>query len=546
MKSDRIIINAGANIGANSAENDDDFLFQTFVSNPILASVQGHPQQKNFVLGRTGSGKTAILRITERNEDRSTRINVYDMAMTYIANSDIFAFLESVDAPLNLFFQYMWKHVLLLAFIQSYFHVEDKGSSINLFDKIFDRYKKDQRKSKALEYLQQWQDKFWITTDESVKELSEKLEQKIHAEFSGEIEKFSARAGYASTLSKDKKSQIERRLKQIISPEQLSDISSVISILSDFSQSQKFQKNASIFIDQIDENWVDESIRFRLIRGLIEAVRVFRGIQNCSITVALRIDVYQRVIQETSDIGFQADKYEDYFARIKWTDSQLFEIANRRVGLLFRRQYTNSDVHFSDIFSHNVGQVEPFTYIVKRTLNRPRDVIGFINYCLDTAVDTKQVTAQNVRDAEGLYSVKQREALISEWKAALPSLDACLRLITRRRHLIEASELMQGDQWQDFVLSASMIPNGSLDPVVKLAANSLQPGGGSQEELLRTAVSELYRVGAVGVKTPAFERYLWSHLDTPILNPEVIDLKTRLQIHPMLHRALIVDGRDAR
>jgi hypothetical protein len=283
-----------------------------------------------------------------------------------------------------------------------------------------------------------------------------------------------------------------------------------------------------------------------LIRGLIEAVRVFRGIQNCSITVALRIDVYQRVIQETSDIGFQADKYEDYFARIKWTDSQLFEIANRRVGLLFRRQYTNSDVHFSDIFSHNVGQVEPFTYIVKRTLNRPRDVIGFINYCLDTAVDTKQVTAQNVRDAEGLYSVKQREALISEWKAALPSLDACLRLITRRRHLIEASELMQGDQWQDFVLSASMIPNGSLDPVVKLAANSLQPGGGSQEELLRTAVSELYRVGAVGVKTPAFERYLWSHLDTPILNPEVIDLKTRLQIHPMLHRALIVDGRDAR
>ncbi|HEY8578023.1 MAG TPA: hypothetical protein VIL88_16975 [Devosia sp.] len=545
MKSDKIVIAAGANIGANSAENDDSFLFDAFVSNPVLASVQGHPQQKNFVLGRTGSGKTAILRIIERGEERPQRINVYDMAMTYVANSDIFAFLDSVDAPLNLFFQYMWKHVLLLNFIQVYFQVNDLNSSRSLFEKLNDRYKKDPRRTKALEYLSLWRDKFWITADESVKEISEKLEEKVHADLGIEVEKFSARAGYASTLSKDKKTQLDRRIKQIISPQQLADISAVISMLGEFVQTQKYQKHASIFIDQIDENWVDEAVRFKLIRGLIEAVRVFRSIGNCSISVALRIDVYQRVIQETSDSGFQADKYEDYFARIKWNEKQLFEIANKRIGLLFRRQYTNANVHFSDIFSHNVGQVDPFQYIVRRTLNRPRDVIAFVNYCLEQAVDSRQVTAQNIRDAEGFYSSKQRDALIAEWKAALPSLDVCLRLLSRRRHVFEAKELVEGSQWQDFVIGASAIANAPLDPIVRLSINTLQPNAGSsQDELLRTAVSELYRVGAVGLKTPSVERYLWSHLDTPIMSPDVIDGTSRLHIHPMLHRALLVDARE--
>jgi hypothetical protein len=545
VKSEKILINAGANIGANSAENDDDFLFETFVGNPVQASVQFRPQKKNFILGRTGAGKTALIRIIERNEERPVRINVYDMAMTYIANSNIFAFLESVDAPLSLFFQYMWKHILLVSFIQSYFQINDVYSSRSFFDKINTKYKKDSRKAKALAYLEQWQDKFWIATEESVKEISEKLEQSVSAEMAADIEKFSARAGYSSTLSKDKKSQIERRVKQIISPQQLQDISTVLTMLSEFVEQQKYQKHCAIFIDQIDENWVDESVRFKLVRGLIEAVRVFRSIEVCNITVALRVDVYQRVIQETADIGFQADKYEDYFARIKWSESQLFEIANKRISLMFRRQYTNQLVNFGDIFNHNVGQLEPFNYIVKRTLNRPRDIISFINYCLEQAVTSRQVSAQNVRDAEGFYSSKQRDALVAEWKAALPSLDLCLKLISRRRHIFEVRDLLDGLQWQDFVVGVSALSSAALDPIVNLAIATMQSEQvASEAEVLFSTVSELYRVGAVGVKTPAFERYIWSHTDTPIISPDTLDMETRVQIHPMLHRALLVDARE--
>jgi hypothetical protein len=337
MRSDKIVINAGANIGANSAENDDAFLFETYVENPVAAHFAAGRATKNFILGRTGSGKTAIIRIVERASERPVYVNVYDMAMMYIANSNVFEFLNSLNAPLPLFFHYLWKHVLLTTYIQSFFHVKDESDSRNLVDRVTDHFRRDKRRERALQYLASWKDKFWITIDETVREVSEQLEEKISADLGGEIEKFSARAGYVSTLSKDRKSQLDRRLRQIMSPQQLAEISEVIGLLSDFVASQKYQKTATILIDQIDENWVDEGIRFKLIRGLIEAVRTFRSIESCKIYCALRIDVYDRVVQETADSGFQSDKYEDYFARIKWDEKKLYEIADARIALMFRR-----------------------------------------------------------------------------------------------------------------------------------------------------------------------------------------------------------------
>ena len=546
MAQNKIIINAGSNIGSNSAENDDAFLFEAFVSNPVIADLVGQQHHRNFILGRTGSGKTALIRILQRSAERPASINVYDMAMTYVANSDIFAFLDSMDAPLHLFFQYLWKHVLLTTFIQSHFEVENSKDSKSLVDHVRDFVRKDPKRQRAIQYLERWQDRFWISIDETVRELSESLEEKVNADFGVEIEKFSTRAGYASTLSKDRKTQFERRLRQIISPQQLAEISEVINLLSDFVDKQKYQKRTIMVIDQIDENWVDEGVRFKLIRGLVEAVRIFRTIESCRVYCAIRIDVYERVVRETADIGFQRDKYEDYFARVKWNDSQLFEIVDKRISLMFRRQYTNSAVHFYDIFSHNVGTVSPFNYMVRRTLLRPRDIISFVNICLEQAVERREVTAQNIRDAEGIYSNKQRDALVAEWKAALPSLGAALDLLARRRHIFEASELLVGKQWEDFLMGVCSISGATLDPVCTAALSALNMSNKiDNADILRIALSELYRTGAVGLKNRSSERYYWSHQDTPVMSMALVDAGTKVQIHPMLHRALLVDAREA-
>src|SRR5260370_35073153 len=58
-------------------------------------------------------------------------------------------------------------------------------------------------------------------------------------------------------------------------------------------------KQIHILIDKLDEHWVDVSIRFKLIRSLIESLKSFRRISNLKILVALRSDVLERGVQET-------------------------------------------------------------------------------------------------------------------------------------------------------------------------------------------------------------------------------------------------------
>lgn len=49
---------------------------------------------------------------------------------------------------------------------------------------------------------------------------------------------------------------------------------------------------------------------------------------------------------------------------------------------------------------------------------------------------------------------------------------------------------------------------------------------------------ELYRIGAIGIKTDSQDRFIYSHQDLPVIGEEIVDATTRIHIHPMLHRAL--------
>ncbi len=69
-------------------------------------------------------------------------------------------------------------------------------------------------------------------------------------------------------------------------------------------------KSYYILIDKLDERWVDDSIRFKMIRALIDALKQFKKIRNLKIIADLRSDVLERVVQETGDLGFQREKFE--------------------------------------------------------------------------------------------------------------------------------------------------------------------------------------------------------------------------------------------
>jgi hypothetical protein len=194
------ILRQNASIGNLSAEADDDFLFECFVFHPIVDQLKDITSRQMVLLGRTGSGKTAFLRHLQKTGDNVGKIDLFEMAMEYVSNSDIIRFLLSLGIDLDLFFQALWKHVLCLEYIRSKYHTSDQSSSNSFYDRIWSAFSGDERRKRAIKYLDNWQGKFWITADENIKELTQKLESGVNAELGVEVEKFKSRAGYNRSL----------------------------------------------------------------------------------------------------------------------------------------------------------------------------------------------------------------------------------------------------------------------------------------------------------------------------------------------------------
>lgn len=212
--SNPLILRPDANIGNSSAEADDEFLFDCFFDHPSLSVLNDVSSSKLFASGRTGIGKTALLRMVDRSNDNVSNIDLTDLALNYVANSDIIQFLNALDIDLDLFYQALWKHVLCLEYIRLRFKVDTDHASRSAFSRILDIFSGDSRKKAALDYLKQWESRFWITMDENIKEITQKVESNIDAELSAEIEKFKGRAGYARTLSTEKKAALIQRAKK--------------------------------------------------------------------------------------------------------------------------------------------------------------------------------------------------------------------------------------------------------------------------------------------------------------------------------------------
>lgn len=339
-----VIIRPDTSIGNSSAESDDEFLFDCFVDHPALASMIDVSSAKMFILGRTGSGKTAIIRMIEKAQPKTSIIDLHEMALDYVSNSDIIRFLNAVDVDLDLFFQALWKHVLCIELIRLKYDVDSEIRSNSVFSSFLDFFVGNDRKKSALDYLQKWQNKFWITMDENIREITQNFEQKVDAELGFEVSEFVAKAGYARTMSAEKKSQLMARAKKIIDSNQLSQLNKVLELLKEFSDKKKYSPVNYILIDRIDEKWSDDSIRYKLIKALIECLKSFRKVQDSKVIVAIRSDVIERVIQESSDDGFQREKYDDYFLRMVWRRDQLKKMVDNRINYLYRRKYTSDNV----------------------------------------------------------------------------------------------------------------------------------------------------------------------------------------------------------
>ena len=160
------------------------------------------------------------------------------------------------------------------------------------------------------------------------------------------------------------------RAKYVVNQVQIQELSYVLELLDSILEDPK--KKYYIGIDRLDENWVDEKLRYLLIRALIETVRDFRKVRHAKIIVALRYDLIDRVIRLSRGPGFQEEKYEALYLDLRWTGEQLTQLLDRRIDRLVKQSYTTQQVTHKDLLPRMIDKQPALQYMLDRTLMRPQ------------------------------------------------------------------------------------------------------------------------------------------------------------------------------
>ena len=125
--SDPICFRRTDNIGYADAESDDLFLTNCFVEIGDLQILRDSEDPRCIVLGRTGSGKTALLKRLVETEPHAYELSPENLSLSYISNSNVIGFFEEAGVQLDLFYKLLWTHVITVELIQRKFDIYNES-----------------------------------------------------------------------------------------------------------------------------------------------------------------------------------------------------------------------------------------------------------------------------------------------------------------------------------------------------------------------------------------------------------------------------------
>lgn len=369
------------NLGATSAENEMRDLDRYYLeTDQFLKSLRG---EAHLVVGRKGSGKSAIfIQIRDAERDKSRNKNIVldlkpDGYKLVKFKERILKFLA--EGTYQHTITAFWEYVLLLEIC---YKILEKDKSRHIHDhKLYDGY----RELAELYHAEGYDSEGDFSERMSV------LMEKIYSEYQslyGDKENTSLSAAQVTELLyKHDVKQLKNKLGKYLENKEV----------------------LWLLFDNIDNGWPTSGLQHEdllIIRALIEATRKIErqfGSDEFSVhsVVFLRNDVYELLVQETSDRGKEANVVLD------WTDPDLLR---EMVRLRIVSNGLDEDADFktawlSVFVSHFKGE-ETSQFLIERSLMRPRFLLNLINQCKGFAINLNHeiIDATDIEKGIAAYS----------------------------------------------------------------------------------------------------------------------------------------------
>lgn len=184
-----------------------------------------------------------------------------------------------------------------------------------------------------------------------------------------------------------------------------------------------------IALDKLDDSWEGSEQSKQLLIGLLKASKDindrYRGesiASGLAVLIFLRADIYEGLRFDDKD------KHRSTEESIDWTPELLKDMVRERLpaGVCVDELFEPGDMR---------GSIPPFSYIVKRTFLRPREVLQFLDECIRKAgTGSVQITKDQIRDAEERYSSWKVEDLKQEYRRLYPEFEAIVETLRQAQH----------------------------------------------------------------------------------------------------------------
>lgn len=377
------------NWGEDEAKNDN-FLGQYFVEFPGFNKVL--KGEKRYIIGRKGTGKSAILQRIRIKADSDSTFFHTDISLRDFPLTD---FRALGDRSLQDKSKYVsaWEFLLLTEIANLV--IQDNSIEDNIGLECLKKFIKDNFPE-------------GISITDTINQLKSNKNQINIASLGVSAEnntsnEISAKIHYNKAVKK---------------------------IKSTF-QSIKTESTFLLLIDELDEGYQVKNnnlnlIILSLLRASDEIFNFFKGSIKCIPILALRSDIYDSL--EDNDLN----KIDDYILRLNWTTDEnspwsLKKIVEKRIETTIKKTNPefSSDDYWGLIADDSNLHKGLFQYICTLTFSRPRDIIKLLKYCSDV-IEEPRLTISTIRKVENDYSdwfyrefKDEVHSFLPCWKSAL-------------------------------------------------------------------------------------------------------------------------------
>ena len=287
----------------------------------------------------------------------------------------------------------------------------------------------------------------------------------------------------------------------------------------------ELDKRAIVLFDGLDEGWEPAACSTAVLGGLALSVSAFAEASNRLYGIVFVRDNMFRALAHF-DTDFSRN-IEGSTLRLHWSEQSLLNLVASRLRVFLGVPDLESDVKVWNRFAHHqLRDREGFKACLHHTLYRPRDILVLLNraYVIASRQGRSEIVGEDIEATATSISQDRLDDLLKEYRVVLPGLKFFVKVFEKRKPLARVAEIVD--------LLEEAISNASYETVEESDFALL--GNGRQIFLA------LYAVGFIGLKDQAKGTYSFCY-DGSLTEAEDIRDDQEAVVHPCYWRALGFD-----